>query len=74
MRIAFGSNGDTMTGSELDYPYGELATGECDKVKGGPGSAPCSTGAIVVSLTNAVNLPIRLTIPSVASRNMAFDG
>jgi nucleoside-diphosphate-sugar epimerase len=30
-RVVFGSTGDTTTGYELDYPYGELAAGEYDK-------------------------------------------
>ena len=30
-RVVLGSTGDTMTGYELDYPYGELAAGEYDK-------------------------------------------
>jgi nucleoside-diphosphate-sugar epimerase len=32
-RVVFGSTGDTMTGYEMEYPYGELAAGEYDKVK-----------------------------------------
>ena len=31
-RVVFGSTGDTMTGYELEYPYGELAAGEYHKV------------------------------------------
>ena len=32
-RVVLGSTGDTMTGYEMEYPYGELAAGEYDKVK-----------------------------------------
>ncbi|MDP7578972.1 MAG: NAD(P)-dependent oxidoreductase [SAR202 cluster bacterium] len=32
-RVVLGSTGDTMTGHEMEYPYGELAAGEYDKVK-----------------------------------------
>jgi len=31
-RVVLGSTGDTMTGYEMEYPYGELAAGEYDKV------------------------------------------
>jgi len=31
-RVVLGSTGDTTTGYEMDYPYGELAAGEYDKV------------------------------------------
>lgn len=31
-RVVLGSTGDTMTGYEMDYPYGELAAGKYDKV------------------------------------------
>jgi len=31
-RVVLGSTGDTMTGYEMDYPYGEFAAGEADKV------------------------------------------
>ena len=31
-RVVFGSTGDTMTGYELDFPYGELAAGLYDRV------------------------------------------
>jgi hypothetical protein len=40
----------------------------------GPGNAPSSTKAMVVSLTNAVNLPIRLTEPSVGFVNWRSMG
>lgn len=32
-RVILGSTGDTMTGYEMEYPYGELAAGEYSKVK-----------------------------------------
>ena len=32
-RIVLGSTGDTMTGYEMEYPYGELAAGKYDSVK-----------------------------------------
>ncbi len=31
-RVVLGSTGDTMTGYEMDYPYGELAAGKYDTV------------------------------------------
>jgi nucleoside-diphosphate-sugar epimerase len=31
-RVVLGSTGDTTTGYEMEYPYGELAAGEYDKV------------------------------------------